>query len=43
MPACGPVFDLSFFLYLFSPLLVPLGFAAAAVIGSVVAGAFRRG
>lgn len=43
MPACGPVFDLSFFLYLFSPLLVPLGFAAAGFVGSVIVGAIRRG
>lgn len=42
MTICGPAFDLSFVLCLFSPLLVPLGFAAVAVAGELLVRAFTR-
>ena len=42
MTACGPVFGVNFVLYLFSPLLVPLGFAAVALAGEFLAKAFTR-
>ena len=40
MPGCGPVLDAKFVLYLFSPLLVPLGLLAVGLTVEALASTF---